>query len=129
MPSSKPASISYIALLAIMPLAAACAHREEPTQAEVSEGNSGNHDLAFIQAACGGCHAVEVGYLSPNPQAPRWEDLANREGLSEETLANWLYDAHNYPEIMDFDLDPVRAKKIADYILQMRSEDYRPLPE
>lgn len=123
----KAIIVSMAALLGV-----ACQHAssgeglaEMPApQAQAEKGG-----LAFIQAACGGCHAVEAGYLSPNPQAPRWEDLANREGLSEETLSSWLYDAHNYPEIMDFDLNPARARMIANYILQMQSEDYRPLPE
>jgi hypothetical protein len=70
-----------------------------------------------------------LGYLSPNPEAPRWEDIANRRELSEGPLASWLYDAHNYPEMMDFDLDRARADEIADYMLKMRNSDYRPLPE
>jgi hypothetical protein len=43
----------------------------------------------------------------------------------EEILfLDWLTDAHNYPEIMDFDLDPLQVEDIADYILTLRSDDY-----
>ena len=84
--------------------------------------------LAFVQAACGGCHAVEEPGLSPNPASPTFADIANREGLSHETLVTWLTDAHNYPEVMDFDLDPPQVDDIADYILTLRSDNYRKLP-
>lgn len=122
--------IPRLAALASLLAANACAYNDAEPAAVSDNAPLADHDtLAFVQAACGGCHAVEPGYLSPNPQAPRWEDIANRGGLSEETLASWLYDAHNYPEMMDFDLDRERAEDIADYMLKMRSSDYKPLPE
>ncbi|MBE5074281.1 hypothetical protein IM511_08175 [Erythrobacteraceae bacterium E2-1 Yellow Sea] len=85
--------------------------------------------LAFVQAACGGCHSVETTDLSPNPQAPRWVDIANRTGLSEDTLSSWLRDAHNYPEMMDFDLDGDQVDMIAAYMLTLRSPDYKRAPD
>ena len=85
--------------------------------------------LAFVQAACGGCHAVEEPGLSPNPASPPFADIANRKGLSHETLVTWLTDAHNYPEVMDFDLDPPQVDDIADYILTLRSDKYRKVPD
>lgn len=85
--------------------------------------------LAFAQAACGGCHAVEANDLSPVPDVPRWIDIANRPGLSEVTLANWLRDAHNYPEMMDFDLDGDQVDMIASYMLTLRSTDYKRAPD
>jgi cytochrome c553 len=35
--------------------------------------------LAFAQGACGGCHAVEHPGLSPNPSAPPFAAIVNRE--------------------------------------------------
>ncbi|MBT8389785.1 MAG: cytochrome c [Altererythrobacter sp.] len=84
--------------------------------------------LAFVQAACGGCHSVEPPDLSPNPMSPPFADIANREGLTKATLISWLTDAHNYPEMMDFDLDPDQVDDIASYILTLRSDEYRKLP-
>jgi mono/diheme cytochrome c family protein len=121
--------LSHLAIGAISIFAAACSHTAQPQNQDQQVVAHDGDTLAFVQAACGGCHSVEPGFLSPNPEAPRWEDIANREGLSEATLASWLYDAHNYPEMMDFDLDRERAKEIAHYMLEMRSGDYRPLPE
>lgn len=81
---------------------------------------------AFVEAACGGCHAVEPPFLSPNPASPSFAAIANREGLTEATLAAWLIDAHNYPEQMDFDLTRPQAEQIADYMITLRRQDYRP---
>ena len=84
--------------------------------------------LAFAQGACGGCHAVEKPWLSPNPDAPTFADIANREGVTEETLQTYLTDAHNYPLVMDFDLDPEQAAELAHYILSLKDEDYHTPP-
>lgn len=82
--------------------------------------------LSFAQGACADCHAVEPPALSPNPEAPAFADIANRKGLTEETLAAFLRDAHNYPEAMDFDLTPDRVDDLSAYILTLRDENYRP---
>ena len=87
------------------------------------------HELAFVQAACGGCHAVEATGLSPNPASPSFADIANRDGLTRETLVSWLIDAHNYPEEMEFDLQSRQAERIADHILALRSPVYRRQPD
>jgi mono/diheme cytochrome c family protein len=81
--------------------------------------------LAFAQAACGGCHAVEAGSLSPNPASPSFADIANRPGLTQGTLATWLRDAHNYPEDMDFDLYDKQVDALSEYILTLRDPAYR----
>jgi cytochrome c553 len=75
---------------------------------------------AFVEAACGGCHAVAPPYLSPNPRAPAFAAIARRNARNEAELANWLANAHNYPEMMDFDLSEERAEEIAGYIASLR---------
>lgn len=83
-------------------------------------------DAAFAEAACAGCHAIRPLELSPDPEAPSFSDIANRAGLTRETLSAFLLDAHNYPEAMDFDLTPARAEALTAYILTLRDEAYRP---
>ncbi len=83
-------------------------------------------DAAFAQAACAGCHAIRPLELSPNPEAPSFSDIANRRGLTGESLSTFLRDAHNYPEAMDFDLTPARVDALTAYILTLRDETYRP---
>ncbi|WP_108789658.1 hypothetical protein [Erythrobacter sp. Alg231-14] len=81
---------------------------------------------AFVEAACADCHSVEPAFLSPNPNAPSFASIANREGLTDDTLSSWLINAHNYPEVMDFDLRAKQAELVADYIISLKREDYVP---
>jgi len=81
---------------------------------------------AFVEAACGGCHAVEPPFLSPNPAAPSFAAIANRPGLSETSLAAWLSEAHNYPEDMDFTLTRPQVDQIASYMVTLRNAGYVP---
>lgn len=110
-------NFALLAPLALLGLAAC--------QTTVPAAQSANPP-AFVEAACGGCHAVEPPFLSPNPEAPSFAAIANREGLTEGSLASWLFDAHNYPEQMDFDLAREQADQIADYMITLRRKDYVP---
>jgi mono/diheme cytochrome c family protein len=95
----------------------------------VGKPTSPSHDTrapAFVEAACGGCHAVEPPFLSPNPQSPSFAAIANRSGLSEASLANWLAEAHNYPEDMDFTLTRPQIDQIARYMVTLRRAGYVP---
>ena len=81
---------------------------------------------AFVEAACGVCHAVEPPFLSPNPASPSFAAIANRPGLSETSLADWLAEAHNYPEDMDFTLTRPQIDQIARYMVTLRDAGYVP---
>jgi len=100
----------------------------EPDMATGTKWDAGDPPAApaFVEAACGGCHAVEPPFLSPNPEAPSFESIANRRGLSEQSLGDWLKQAHNYPEQMDFDLDEAQAEAIAAYMVRLQRDDYEP---
>src|SRR3546814_13559408 len=90
---------AWISCLAL--LSASCVHA---TPEAASPAASPDHDrLAFVQAACGGCHAVEGEAISPNPLSPTFASIAKRPGLDANTLANWTRAAHNYPADMDVD--------------------------
>lgn len=128
----KPSSPLAGILIGAAVLAACQPMAENPapgaTPAPAPAERRDDDSLAFAQGACGGCHAVEAPYLSPNPQAPPFAAIANREGLTAETLGRWLRDAHNYPEEMDFDLDPAQVDMLVAYMLRLQDEAYRPLP-
>lgn len=119
-------------LVAILLAAGAAACQTYPaTPASVASAPQPSGDDAgrlhtFAQAACGGCHAIERSELSPNPKSPPFEDIANRRELSADTLASWLRNAHNYPEEMDFDLDPAQADDLAAYIVTLKHDGYKP---
>ena len=82
----------------------------------------------LVQGVCGDCHGVEPPFLSPNPDAPDFEAIANSAGLTGESLTQWLIDAHNYPELMEFELSEAEARAVAAYMVTLQREDYEPAP-
>lgn len=74
----------------------------------------------LVQGVCGDCHGVEPPFLSPNPQAPDFATIANRQGVSEQSLSAWLIEAHNYPELMEFELSKNEAGETARYLISLR---------
>lgn len=88
-----------------------------PSPPDAAEG------LEFAQAHCSHCHAVTALKLSPNPESPSFETVANMPGLTRTTLRDWLRDSHNFPEMMDFDVAPDQIDALAAYILTLRKDD------
>lgn len=118
--------IAAAALFLAACVAASGADKPPPMQGKPTAPSPDTRAPAFVEAACGGCHAVEPPFLSPNPASPSFAAIANRHGLSERSLADWLAEAHNYPEDMDFTLTPAQIKQIVDYIVSLRKEGYVP---
>ena len=83
-------------------------------------------DLAFARSWCGGCHAVDRRSVSPNPGAPPFAAIVNQQGLTRNTLAAWLRDAHNYPDEMNFTLGPREVDRLAAFMLTLRDPNFRP---
>ncbi len=81
---------------------------------------------AFAQASCGRCHAVGRHGTSPNSNAPPFEAIVNKQGLTKETLSSWLRDAHTYPREMRFRLDPRQVDDLAGYMLTLSDAGFRP---
>jgi mono/diheme cytochrome c family protein len=120
--------LTLIAPLACLALAA-CQTANPDAPPMVGKATSPSPDTrapAFVEAVCGGCHAVEPPFLSPNPASPSFAAIANRQGLSEKSLADWLAEAHNYPEDMDFTLTRAQIEQIAHYVVSLRKAGYVP---
>lgn len=81
---------------------------------------------AFAETHCAQCHAIRANGSSPNPEAPPWDDIANRPGLTAATFAAFLADAHNYPAAMDFTVERGAIRDLAAYLLTLRRPGYRP---
>jgi mono/diheme cytochrome c family protein len=87
---------------------------------------SAKRGLAFATARCAGCHAVAPGQGSSNPEAPPFEAVANQRGLTGSTLRQFLRDSHSYPAAMEFEIDRAAINDLANYIITLKSENYRP---
>ncbi|WP_422344536.1 c-type cytochrome [Parasphingorhabdus sp.] len=82
--------------------------------------------LTFAEAHCAACHGVKDRQTSPNLQAPPFHAIANTNGLTKDTLTVWLGDSHNYPDLMDFDIEHADIDALATYILTLQRADYKP---
>jgi mono/diheme cytochrome c family protein len=121
--------LTFIAIATLALAACATVTGTEYHPPMVGQSTSPSADTrapAFVEAACGGCHAVEPPFLSPNPASPSFAAIANRRGLSEKSLADWLAEAHNYPEDMDFTLTRPQIDQIAHYMVSLRNAGYVP---
>ena len=83
----------------------------------------------YAQASCGSCHGVGRSARSRNSDAPPFEVIVNREGLTAETLSFWLRGAHNYPREMDFYLGDREVEALVVYMLTLRDPNYRRPPD
>jgi mono/diheme cytochrome c family protein len=75
--------------------------------------------LALAQQICAQCHAVEPGSLnSPNPAAPRFEDIANIPGMTAAAISATLHTSHpTMPNVM---LDGDQTGAIIAYLLSLK---------
>jgi mono/diheme cytochrome c family protein len=111
-------------LLLCLPLLAAAVHRQpEPQPVGSAEGR------AFAQASCAACHAVGRTGSSPRSNAPPFPFIVNQEGLTDETLSEWLRGAHNYPREMDFSLRDPEVRALVAYMLTLRDPNYQRPPD
>jgi mono/diheme cytochrome c family protein len=115
--------IALLAPLALAAILAAC--NSAPPQSVASKSKP---VPAFVQGVCGDCHGVEPPFLSPNEDAPGFDAIANSAGLTGDSLTAWLIDAHNYPELMEFELSEAEAQQVAGYMVTLKREDYVPDP-
>ena len=119
----RSSGLRILAQIGLAVGAVACQPLAPAAQSATAEPHPG---LAFAQASCGGCHAVGRRSVSPNPQAPPFAAIVNQEGLTGNTLAAWLRNAHNYPAEMKFNLERRQADELVAYMLTLRDPNYRP---
>lgn len=100
---------------------------QQPPLARVAAPTTFSLGHNYAQASCAACHAIGAGSISPNPKAPPFKTVVNKEGLTASTLSSWLRDAHNYPSEMDFQLDPDKLDALVEYMLTLRDPTYRPV--
>jgi mono/diheme cytochrome c family protein len=120
--------IRSVKLLAL-PLAfglAAVAMAAAPHRPVAAKARAIARGHAFAEAHCTACHAITANGSSPNPEAPPWDDIANRPGVTAGTLAEFLADAHNYPAAMDFTVERRAIGDLAAYMLTLRRPGYKP---
>lgn len=107
-------------------LAAGTAAFSQPVTVQQHRFAEAERGRILAEARCAACHAVTANGASPNPDSPGFEDIANREGVSSPTLRQYLRDAHNYPEAMQFKLDRGQVRDLSAYIVTLKRSGYKP---
>jgi mono/diheme cytochrome c family protein len=87
---------------------------------------SAERGLAFAQARCSGCHEITATGISPNPASPPFAAVVNKPGITRDTLRQFLRDSHNFPDAMNFRVEPEQIDDLADYMLTLQTPDYHP---
>lgn len=67
---------------------------------------------------CAECHAVAPGQHSPNPNAPRFVDVAKDPAVTETALRTFLRSPH--AKMPDIKLDRTQLDDIVGYILSLK---------
>ena len=77
---------------------------------------------AYAREVCAACHAVLANeQISPLPQAPNFQSVADTPGMTELALTVWLQSSH--PTMPNFILDPDDLRNVVAYIRSLRSRD------
>ncbi len=75
--------------------------------------------LAFAEANCAECHAVDRGHFdSPEPDVPAFQDIANAEGMSAIALYPFFRTAHR--SMPNFVIPPDDIADLTAYLLSIR---------
>lgn len=81
----------------------------------VSEGSK------IAQETCSACHAVSGGnFTSPNIDAPPFQDIADKRGMTEMALSVWFRSPH--PTMPNFILNEYEASHLVAYILGLKKD-------
>jgi len=117
--------LKILTVIAVVSGAIATGQARPAKESARTEMAAQRQGLAFAQKHCSVCHAIDAG-ISPKPEAPSFEAIINTPGLTARTLTPWLRDAHNFPEIMNFEIAPEQIDGLAAYMLTLKNAAYRP---
>lgn len=100
------------ALLSTIFALTACAGQLQTASRPAPEAVRGR---AYAEDTCAACHAIDKGAtVSPNPQAPPFQTVANTPGMTETALHAWMRSAHeNMPQLI---VDPDRVDDLWAYL-------------
>jgi len=106
----------------ILTTIAALALIAAPKIARAVELGDPQQGLTYAKQVCAECHAVDAGdELSPNPDAPSFEDVANTPGMTARALVVWLQSSHpTMPNIM---IPAGDTDNIVAYITSLRAKE------
>jgi mono/diheme cytochrome c family protein len=76
---------------------------------------------AYARKVCAGCHAVLANeQISPLPQAPTFQSVADTPGMTETALTVWLQSSH--PTMPNIVLEQDDLRNVVAYIRSLERE-------
>ena len=99
-----------LAGVAAMVLGGAAAQAEDSGPVTAGKG--------VAQLWCVNCHVVSTAQTSGSDQAPTWQGIADRPGMTAERLHNFLEKPHG--KMPDFKLGDTDIDNVASYILSLK---------
>jgi mono/diheme cytochrome c family protein len=77
---------------------------------------------AYANKVCAACHAVLPNEpVSPLPEAPTFQSVADTPGMTELALTVWLQSSH--PTMPNIVLEPDDRRNVVAYIRSLESKD------
>jgi len=100
-------------LAAVVLLTWICAAQAQ--EADVKAG------AAYAQEVCSDCHAVKANdTLSPLPDAPPFQTVADTPGMTELALSVWLQSSH--PTMPNIILEQDDLRNVVAYIVSLKTK-------
>jgi len=93
----------------------------DPLSANLRTGSPEWRGLKFVRNRCSDCHAVEPGAESPMPGAPTFMSVANRPGMTRDSLNGWMREHDNYPRAMYFEIPAEHIDDVVSYVLTLHA--------
>jgi mono/diheme cytochrome c family protein len=105
---------NYVVIPAALAIALCASLVSDPCRAQsaVSEG----HEIA--QKTCAVCHVIEPNGSGSWTDAPSFESVANRPGMTQQRLADFVQKPHMH--MVSDQYTPAQARVIAEFILSQR---------
>jgi mono/diheme cytochrome c family protein len=114
----------FLAPLMLLMLSACAAPPPEAPAYSVGAADTGDPALGlrYAQQTCASCHAVAAAEtVSPNPDAPPFDTVANTPGMTRIALNVWLHTPH--PTMPNFVVDPDRIDDLSAYLATLKESE------
>ena len=106
----------YVVLVVAAEVLVTCACEASAQDADVAAG------AAYAKQVCAPCHAVLPNQqISPLPQAPTFQKVANIPGMTEMSLSVWLQSSH--PTMPNIILKQDDLRNVVAYIHSLEDKN------
>ena len=106
------------ALGLLMLLAGSAASAQDVGDVPVGEIGDPQAGFDYAHKVCGTCHAVSQE-PSPDPNAPRFRDVANTPGMTPTAIRVWLQ-AASHPTMPNIVIEGQQLRNLTAYILSLK---------